>query len=183
MLERYLIEHCSPTLAGLKTANLFSCTYSGEEELKEHLQIWNENFAQKGIELRILRKRRGTALVYVYRRNRLQRDLQDRRVRQFLYENGYGSVDVDEALCRLSERLTEAESFPHEIGVFLGYPLEDVCGFIRNAGQNCKCSGYWKVYYNEQEAVKTFAKFNKCRAVYSRLWKEGRSILQLAVAA
>ena len=36
--------------------------------------------------------------------------------------------------------------FPHEIGIFLGYPLADVAGFIRNKGRNCKCIGTWKVY-------------------------------------
>ena len=32
-LDRYLIDHCSPTLTNLKTANLFSCRYSSREQL------------------------------------------------------------------------------------------------------------------------------------------------------
>ena len=31
MLERYLIEHCSPTLASVKTANLFTWSFAPEE--------------------------------------------------------------------------------------------------------------------------------------------------------
>ena len=89
---------------------------------------------------------------------------------------------MEYALARLKNRLADCGNFPHEIGVFLGYPLEDVIGFIENAGQNCKCAGYWKVYCNECEAVKTFARFKKCRDIYLRLWKEGRSVLQLTVA-
>ena len=30
MLERYLIEHCSPTLASVKTANLFTWSFAPE---------------------------------------------------------------------------------------------------------------------------------------------------------
>lgn len=73
--------------------------------------------------------------------------------------------------------------FPHEIGLFLGYPLGDVEGFIRNRGQNCKCAGCWKVYCNELEAQKRFARIQKCRKVYARLWAQGRSVWQLTVAA
>ena len=69
------------------------------------------------------------------------------------------------------------------IGLFLGYPLGDVIGFIKNAGQNCKCVGCWKVYYNECEAIKAFARFKKCTNVYVRLWNQGRSVRQLTVAA
>lgn len=90
---------------------------------------------------------------------------------------------VQGALRRLQERLAVQDDFPHEIGVFLGYPVEDVVGFIENAGQNCKCCGCWKVYCDECTAMRTFAKFRKCRDVYKRLWQEGRSILQLTVAA
>ena len=94
-------------------------------------------------------------------------------------------MDAEEALVHLIERLSELEDggFPHEIGIFLDYPLGDVIGFIENAGRNFKCSGCWKVYCNECEAVKLFAKYKKCRDVYVRLWQQGRSVMQLTVAA
>ena len=86
-------------------------------------------------------------------------------------------MDVDAALAHLKERLAGQEGFPHEIGLFLDYPLGDVIGFIENAGHNFKCSGCWKVYCNECEAVKLFARYKKCRDVYLRLWHQGRSVL------
>lgn len=57
----------------------------------------------------------------------------------------------------MKDRLHMCEKFPHEIGLFLDYPLVDVIGFIRNTGKNCKCSGCWKAYGNAKEAEKTFA--------------------------
>lgn len=58
----------------------------------------------------------------------------------------------------------------------------DVIGFIENKGHNYKCKGCWKVYCNECETQKTFQRYQKCRNVYLRLWKQGRSVLQLTVA-
>lgn len=60
---------------------------------------------------------------------------------------------------QLRTRLHGSEEFPHEIGVFLGYPLNDVLGFIKYHGSNCKGMGDWKVYGDLGEAQKTFAKF------------------------
>ena len=74
------------------------------------------------------------------------------------------------------------EKHCQKIGVFLNYPLGDVIGFIENKGHNYKCKGCWKVYCNECETQKTFQRYQKCRNVYLRLWKQGRSVLQLTVA-
>ena len=90
---------------------------------------------------------------------------------------------IAEAKGEAARILAKAEGFPHEIGVFLDYPLEDVVGFIENAGQNYKCSGCWKVYCNECETRKLFAKYKKCREVYRRLWSQGRDIRTLTVAS
>ena len=183
LLERHLIEHCSPTLASLKTANLFNHSFSSEEELEKQLSDLNGQLGKKGITLLLLYRRRNKALIYVFRKNRLQADLNRSGVGRFLKKYGYEHMEVDYALDVLKKRLEEEESFPHEIGIFLGYPLGDVIGFIRNEGKNCKCLGCWKVYCNECEAVKTFARYQRCRAVYSRLWQSGRSVWQLTVAA
>lgn len=183
LLERHLIEHCSPTLASLKTANLFNHSFSSEEELEKQLSDLNGQLGKKGITLLLLYRRRNKALIYVFRKNRLQADLNRPGVGRFLKKYGYEHMEVDYALDVLKKRLEEEESFPHEIGIFLGYPLGDVIGFIRNEGKNCKCLGCWKVYCNECEAVKTFARYQRCRAVYSRLWQSGRSVWQLTVAA
>lgn len=183
MLDQYLIEHCSPTLASIKTANLFSCSYAREEDLEEQVRSWNSRLEDKGITLMILRKTGKAALVYVCRIERLKKDLQKPGVAEFLRTYGYEHTDVKNALKKLHERITAQTEFPHEIGLFLSYPLGDVKGFIENAGHNSKCCGCWKVYVNECEAIRTFARYRKCKDVYQRLYRQGRSVLQLTVAA
>ena len=83
----------------------------------------------------------------------------------------------------LHNRLRDYACFPHEIGIFLGYPLDDVVGFIENRGQNCKCCGLWKVYCNESETRKLFDKLEKCTRIYLRVFSEGRTIRQMTVCA
>lgn len=183
MLEEYLIGNCSPTLASLKAANLFSMPFGSEEELREQMELWNGKMSGKGIEVRLLRQRAKKALIYVYRRERIRKRLEEPETAAFLRRYGYQGNGVDDALEHLSERLAGRDGFPHEIGVFLDYPLGDVIGFIENAGQNFKCSGCWKVYCDECEAARRFARYRKCREVYLRLWHQGRSVLQLTVAA
>lgn len=183
-MEKYLVEHCSPTLASLKTANLFSYACSSEDKLNAYISYWNQCMGEKGVSMHILRVRNHRALVYVCRKQFLKRDMERPGVEGFLKRLGYECIDTDYVVSRLKLRLNECADFPHEIGLFLGYPLGDVIGFMKNSGRNCLCCGCWKVYCNESEAVRIFQKYKKCTAVYMRLWNEGRrSVWQLTVAA
>ena len=83
MLDSYIIEYCAPTLAGIKTANLFT-------------------------------------------------------------------------------QITEDTAFSHEIGLFLGYPPEDVRCFMKNSPQGVKYTGPWKAYSNQEEAEKKSRLYRRC---------------------
>ena len=117
MLEKSVIEHCSPTLASIKTGNLFTYKYESEEEL------WKR---EKGVSLTVLRRSEKKALIYVCRFSSLERDLKKPGVANFIKKYGYESTDPAYALERLRSRLAQREDFPHEIGLFLGYPLGDL---------------------------------------------------------
>ena len=182
MSEEMIVHNCSPTLAGLKTANLFNCSFDSEWEMTASLRRWNEALSGKGICMIPLRKSAKRALVYVYRPGRLARDLLDPRAQEILRSNGYSCKSMGSCLKELIQRLKTQEEFPHEIGLFLGYPTEDVRLFIENEAKNYKFVGCWKVYGNEAEARKTFAKFKKCTDVYSRLQAKGTSVVRLTVA-
>ena len=69
MLEAYLIKHCAPTLASLKTAGLFRISFSSEEDLLEQFAQWNDVLGEKGVSLRLFQKQEETALIYVYRKD------------------------------------------------------------------------------------------------------------------
>ncbi len=101
-----------------------------------------------------------------------------------LSENGYPGRSLFADLAHLKARIADRSGeFPHEIGIFLGYPLPDVKGFIEHRGRDCKLCGIWKVYGDEKAAGTLFARYERCREVYWRLWITGaRTIPELAVA-
>lgn len=96
---------------------------------------------------------------------------------------GYAGTNLDGLLEQLARRLQTQPEFPHEIGVFLGYPLQDVIGFIKNQGQNFTCCGFWKSYGDPAEMQACFACYRRCIQTYMTLFEQGTPIEQLAVPA
>ena len=109
--------------------------------------------------------------------------LSDSEVLEFLSDCGYNTVDgSSEILRQLSGRLCLKSDFPHELGVFLGYPLSDVKGFIINHGQNNTYSGHWKSYGDPNEAKRVFDEYKLCTERCKQLFYSGVSISELAAA-
>ncbi len=182
-MEEYLVRHCAPTLAGLKAGNLFGYRFSSLSSLLDETEKFRKILEEKGVGLSVLQIQDGRALIYLYRRKLLLRDWQQQGVSLFMRQYGYDTANPEQAVAKLAHRLCFEEGFPHEIGLFLGYPFADVQGFIQNEGQNCKCCGCWKVYCNEQQAKQQFARFAKCTQVYCRCFFQGTPISRLTVAA
>ena len=67
MSEEIFVHYCSPTLAGIKTANLFSCRFADEKEMRDSVRRLNVALVKKGIRVLPLRYRDGCALIYAYR--------------------------------------------------------------------------------------------------------------------
>lgn len=182
MSEEMLVRHCSPTLAGLKTGSLFSYRVEDMPLLINKIKKINNMLNSKGVYVSLLRLKGGRALIYVFRPKRLFRDLSIPDAKILLFKNGYPTHSLKGCIDYLSHRLCGSTEFPHEIGLFLGYPIEDIKGFIENKGKNCKYTGCWKVYTNEREAIKTFDTFKKCTDVYCRKFNEGLSIMRLTIS-
>ena len=133
-LERYIVEQCAPTLASIKTGALFGVIDPDTEELLRQAEHWRERLAGKGLALRVLRCRPGRALIYLGRLSQLERDLASSGAAELLERCGYASHGCDEALETLRRRVLSSESFPHEIGLFLGYPRKKQQALRRMAG-------------------------------------------------
>lgn len=179
MFDELLIDHCAPTLSGLKIANMFTCTYFSQNELYDKILLWNSLLNSRRIFLKVLRYESFRAIVYVYRKNNLEEVLSNIDISNFLYNYGYKSSKISYSINLLRKRMVLNCNFPHEIGIFLGYPLKDVNSFIKNSGKNCLYAGYWKVYHNKNEAIKMFNNFTKCRLLYRNLFLGGKSVFQL----
>ncbi len=183
--EAVLVRQCAPTLAGMKPGSIFCFKQFASEVLRQKTNQWNGQLAPFGLSVRILLERpdSGSAIVYVYRPKHLARILSGNAYRRFLSETGYEDTDLDGLLEQLACRLRTQPEFPHEIGVFLGYPLRDVIGFIENHGQNFTCCGFWKSYGDPAEMQICFACYRKCIQTYVSMFERGIPIEQMAVPA
>lgn len=182
MSEDYVIRHCAPTLAGLKTGSIFTCPCESREALLESLRQMNRRLKVKGLRLLPLRFSENRALVYVYRPQKLRADLNDETACGILASQGYCPGSCEQCVGQLARKLRSQKEFPHEIGLFLGYPPEDVHGFIEKGPDECKCTGCWKVYGDEEAAKKKFAQYKKCTRVYRDRWAQHNDIERLTVA-
>ncbi len=181
-LEELIVRHCAPTLAGLKTGNLFSCQTEDEEKLLADIRRVNRQFASRGIRLIPMEYREGRALIYMYRPQKLKKDLSDKTARRLLAAQNYPVSQESQCVAYLIRRLEIGTVFPHEIGLFLGYPPEDVEAFMKHGAAGAKYTGIWKVYGNVEAAKCKFARFKKCARVYDEDFRKYHSLDRLIVS-
>ena len=182
MSEELLVMHGSPTLAGIKTANLFSIPYEEEQILHDSICELNKKLVPKGLRVIPIKKMDKRILVYIYRPTKLKEDVMNEKSLSILKNLGYLYETPERYLVALIHKLNCVSEFPHEIGLFLGYPPEDVEGFIENKADCSKCTGCWKVYGDVESAQKKFEQYRVCTQIYYSRWKMGTSIKDLTVA-
>ena len=124
------------------------------------------------------------ALLYLFRPARLQQDLDQPGARSLLARYGYRAFQAEEALAQLQTRLREQGGFPHEIGLFLGYPLGGRGGLYPQPGQ--KLQMFWVLEGLLQRAggPKAVRPDTKVQAgLHPPVDTRARSLWQLTVAA
>lgn len=174
--EMQFVLQCAPVISGLKVSNLLILP-------KNQVSIAKRIAKRCGLKLIILLDRKNRVTMLLYRHNELLEYLNQANVWSFLRALGY-EFDSLQAQLRLFCKRYQAysnkqTSFPHEMGLFLGYPLEDVKGFIQNKGENCLYTGYWKVYHNVSETVGLFERFEQARELLIHLVFEGVEIVEI----
>ncbi len=180
MSEDTVIRCCAPTLAGIKTGSIFNCAFSDLQDMLGSLRKINRCLIQNGACAIPLRYRDGKALIYLYRPMMLEHDLDDPVASDILNACGYPEGNPEKRIAFLIRRMQEYDVFPHEIGLFLGYPAVDVRGFMEHG--ECKCTGLWKVFESDiNEAQRIFARCRNCTQAYIRRNQQGWSLSRLTL--
>jgi hypothetical protein len=177
-LESLVAWHCAATLLGEKAGSMFTLRWERYHALWPALVRLREALKQRGVALRVFGTRAG-ALIYLYRPGKLWEELATEPARAILLKCGYS----ENALSCLQTRLLSFREFPHEIGLFLGYPAQDVAGFIEHGGTNPLFSGLWKVYHDAEKARSLFCAYRQCRERMLSLLDGGMSLQEILSAA
>ena len=181
MSSEQLVRNCAPTLAGIKTGSLYTLYTSSEEDYRHDIAVFNRFMNKKGLRIVPLKVCESYVLIYLYRPSILRRDLEDPLALKILSERGYSLKGPDRSVADLIRKMREDREFPHEIGLFLGYPPSDVLEFIKDPHAGYTDVGYWKVYSNVENARAVFRRYRKCTEEYGRMYKSGRTLEQLIV--
>lgn len=173
-IETQLALQCAPLIAGLKTSNLLIIPKENVPKVKRILKCTILSYF-------ILYVGEEKTILLVYDASSLGAYLGRKKVKNLLLQWGYEESSMREWLYLLQERykryVEERANFPHEMGLFLGYPVEDVVGFIENSGKNSLYSGYWKVYGDVSEKMMLFQKFDMAKENLIQFLASGMTIL------
>lgn len=181
-LEERIVRFCAPVLTGIKTGGLFNTCEIDPHTICKDTVAARKRLRRFGIDVRLFFTGGKTPLVYVYRPDALARDLASAETQAFLTPLGYASFDVQSALSQLARRLREQDGFPHEIGLFLSYPHDDVKSFVTFGSQCAKFCGHWCVFHNEEQARQCFAAYDHSRSVCLARYRAGQPLEALAQA-
>ncbi len=180
MPDYEIVEHCAPTLAGMKIGNLFA-VYGSYDSVCREIRALNRRLGRFGIRVIPFRRQKDRTLIYLFRPEGLKQYFDHPETKRFLLQKGYPASQPERCVALLAERMRTDEGFPHEVGLFLGYPAKDVEGFIADSRKGASSCGCWKVYGDSKNAEETFQKYKKCTDIYRKQMLRGRTLEQLIV--
>lgn len=186
-IQYILANHCMPTLFHWKPSNLVNVDriYFNDEKL--FFMILSKELERFSCRYFIVYKDEGSILLLIYYYDLLKEIIGKKDVENILKSYGYGinhrsilkgiegEGELDSVFCCLEHlRMRYAnyrktrDGFPHEIGLILGYPIEDVKDFIKYKGKKYLCNGFWKVYHEPDKAKQLFSAFQNLRELALR---------------
>lgn len=172
------IRYLAPTLCGIKPANLFTLSLSDYASI--NLTKWIFTLKKNQLSLVSIKSSINRIMIFSYDFVWIRKILSDAFIQAYLIGKGYSNPsDTSQTLKELFLRLENQKGFPHEVGLFLGYPIEDVIGFEENEGRNCKCCSYWKSYSDPSIAKSCCAQYKWCSEMCKQWFVEGLSVPQI----
>lgn len=171
--ELNLLVRLAPTLLGEKPLHIF-CFNKNFPFLKQAIDDLTQLFnTHPTIKLRTVLSENQSVKAIIYHTQAAEQVLSDHRNRKFLTARGYGSdLDTEDFMTLLAENLIK-NRIPDEYGLFFGYPLKDVMGFIGHPSLKHVKTLSWKVYGNPRTSEAIFARYQHAeRKVLSLIHKK-----------
>ncbi len=183
-----LLHFAAPALCGIKSANLLSAQSSAVDY--HCVASWNRLLGGSGRRIRIIHRSSGRfssgccsstrLLIFIYDENRLSCLIQGQGALAYLAAKGYPvGLGLHALLGELFRRLAGDAEFPHEIGLFLGYPLTDVISFERDHGRTSSYCGMWQVYGNVESAIEQMERYRSCSESCCIAYDRGLDIVDI----
>jgi hypothetical protein len=175
--DQIIIHSSSHTFCNIKPGNLFFV--KKEEFDKAKFEVWKEAFFKRGLMASYAQISDTSTAILVLNVCWVRKILDDVLVQSYLTEKGYHTISAFDFVEELFFRMKNNQGFPHEVGVILGYPVEDVIEFENHQGHDCKYCGCWKSYSDVDKARDCHCRFTECSRLCKKWYDEGYSINQI----
>lgn len=179
-IQSLILYYSSPVLAEVKP----SVTLSFKNYSKNSCKNWNKfgtSFVSTlGLEYLTLRKNDKYTILLLYNKFLVEKFINRKDIKEFLCNIGYEESDsINDYLNTLQKRY-ELYSCPHELGIFLGIPLQEVIDFMFPSSKKCLAYGYWKVFNDYDFAMKKFKEYDSIKMITAQKIISGMKILNVA---
>ena len=159
-LTYYMKYQLAPVIMSVKPA--ITLNIGNKKEMPVHKVTILKVIENLGLNGMILRDTPNGHIVLAYRVCRLEELLQDEQIAETLMELGYPIHSVYMALSYLRKRYDYCKC-PPELGLFLGFPIEDVTDYMCGTKKKCLLCGYWQVYNNVEKAKRIFKQYDDAK--------------------
>ncbi len=175
-IEIQLALYCAPVITGLKVSNLLILKTG-------YLPSFKGIMDKSKLSYYMLRETDCRTILLLYNECLLKTYLKQEEIMVFLKDRGYRLLDLNDILSFFKRRYevyhTGKGEFPHELGLILGYPLEDVEGFVKYRGKYSLYTGYWKVYGHLPLKRHLFSEYDSAKDRVIKLLEDGLTMSEI----
>lgn len=181
-LAAHLMLESSEVLGGVKPANLISLVNRTRPCGRNLYQLWQSHHDElstllANVSFKVLQTKERALLLFCYNPDLLEAHLNHPGIRVLLKKAGYDTTLSSESLLReLCHRFEKTGVFPHEIGLFIGYPAKDVAAFMGLVKLPFACQGPWKIYGNPAQSLNLADQHRCCRQKMAAILASGDRI-------
>ncbi len=181
-IENFLIYNSSLVIAGIKPAATITIKKNKNRLYNSWLKFGSDFIEAINLDFIELRESDDSIIIMIYDKIILKNELNKKSYIEFLENIGYSfNSDVNYYINKLKSRY-EKYHCPHELGLFLGIPFEDVKDFMECTTKKCLLCGYWKVYNDSDKARKIFNSYDKVKEYTRNNILNGNSSRELALS-
>lgn len=195
-LLRFLLVKTAAVRRGVKPGELLRVRhcYSGMNVEGRRVCLYRSDiYGILGLDHVELKVEEASSLVLFYNPSALEATLAEPRNARWLARMGYPAADaarmprprkdvaspsdamVHAMLAHLVRRAATCD-LPHEVGVFIGYPLKDVAGFMRRIPATPVHHGAWRVYGSAAESLARMRLYARAEADACEAFRRARGV-------
>ena len=164
-----ILEMLGAVILGSKPAEIINVPGSKEDKKIKlsKIEAFFSNCSR--ITYRIITTHDGGKRVLFINEKSMEKVLVNKRCINFLKFVGYpADYQLNDYMDELVFRL-QSEEFPHEIGVFLGYPLKDVLGFMGYGKNELVEVKNWRIYGDKEISYEVYNNFMRDKAIMKEM--------------